>query len=162
MGEVFDKELEKAKSLAYNKSRQARVLDDLSTAYLSTDFEGLDKSLISVKMARKYLRSRGYTQAEIDDFFLQKSCLSKTSLRKLRNESIYNEDNSIRDIVSCIPFHTDTNTTDLIIEELKNRPALLQALKKGSSRDSIAKTFKLNNTTLLVNFYNKYQSIIEE
>ena len=67
MGEIFDKELEKAKSLAYSKVRQTRVLDDLGTAYLSTDFEGLDKSLMSIKMARKYLSSRGYTQAEIDD-----------------------------------------------------------------------------------------------
>lgn len=162
MGEIFNQEIEKAKSLSYNKTKQTRILDDLGTAYLSTDFEGLDKSLLSVKMARKYLSSQGYTHAEIDDFFLQKSCLSKTSLRKLRNESIYNEDNSIRDVVSCIPFHTDMNTTDLIIEELKSRPALLQALKKGSSRDAIAKTFKLNNTTLLINFYNKYQNIIED
>ena len=71
-------------------------------------------------MARKYLSSQGYTQAEIDDFFLQKSCLSKTSLRKLRNESIYNEDNSVREVVECVPFYTEKCTTDLIIEELKS------------------------------------------
>ena len=75
MGEIFNQEIEKAKSLSYNRTRQARVLDDLGTAYLSTDFEGLDKSLLSVKTARKYLSSQGYTQAEIDDFFLQKSLL---------------------------------------------------------------------------------------
>ena len=163
MGEKFNNELSKIKNMkTYSKVKQ-RALDDLATAYISNSYNSLDESLIAVKSMRKALKASGYSTQQIEDFLIQFSYITKSHIRKVYNQSIYNDDNSLIPPVAMMPaMHTDSTTTDLIIEELKNRPALLKALKENKSRDTIAHTFKINNTTLLKKFYDANKSIIEE
>lgn len=165
MGQIFDEEISKAEKIAkYNKTRSAKLLDDMATAYLSTEFNGLDKSLIAVKTAKKALRAQGYSQTDIEDYMLQRSYLSKTNLRHLCNESIYTgDDNILKPVIEMrVASHTDFNTTDLIIDRLKSQPLLLSALQRGDSRQKMDYNFKLENTTLLINFYNKNKEIIND
>lgn len=165
MGTIFNKEIEKAKKLSgYNKQRASRLLDDMATAYLSTEFDGLDKSLIAVKTAKKAMRAQGIKQDIIDDYFLQRSYLSKTTLRSLVNESIYTGDSiTVNPIIeNRVASHSDKTTTDLIIDELHNRPALLNALRKNIHIRNLERTYNVKNAQLLKNFYNKYHDIIEQ
>ena len=164
MGKQFNKELEKAKELSkYNTHKASKLLDDIATAYISTEFNGLDKSLIAVKTAKKAMRAQGIPAHIIDEFFIERSYLSKSQLRNFVNDSIYTEENNINPVIECIPsFHRDENTTDLIIAELKSRPQLLNALQKGMRQDHLAEKFKVKNPTLIINFYNKNKSIIDD
>ena len=162
MGERFDQEMEKVKSITKYSKLKESLLSDMGTAYISNQFEGLDKSLIAVKSMRKALRAMGYSLREVEEYLLEHSYLTQTRIRKMFNESIYNEDCSIKTVVECVPFHTEQSTTDLIIEELKSRPALLKALKNGSSRQSIEQNHKVHNGTLLKSFYAKYADIIDD
>ena len=164
MGEKFNSELEKAEKLSkYNIHKASKLFDDLATAYISTEFNGLDKSLIAVKTAKKALRAQGIPAHIVNEFFIERSYLSKSQLRNFVNDSIYTEENNINPVVECIPsFHRDENTTDLIIAELKSRPELLKALQKGTRQDHIAEKFNVNNPTLIINFYNKNKSIIDD
>ena len=161
MGEKFNNELSKIKNMkTYSKVKQ-RALDDLATAYISNSYNGLDESLIAVKTLKKALRANGYSVQEIEDYLIERSYITKANIRKMYNQSIYNEDLTVKYEVECVPvFHTDKSTTDIIIEELQKRPALLKALEENKSRDTIAHTFKINNTTLLKNFYEANKSII--
>ena len=163
MGEKFNEELKKAEKLSkYNAHKASKLLDDMGTAYISTEFEGLDKSLIAVKTAKKALRAQGIPAHIVDEYFIERSYLSKSQLRNFVNDSIYTEENNINPVVECIPsFHRDENTTDLIIAELKSRPQLLKALQKGMRQDHLAKKFNVNNPTLIINFYNKNKNIID-
>lgn len=164
MGQIFDDELNKAENLVkYNKQKASRLLDDMATAYLSTEFNGLDKSLIAVKTAKKALRAQGYSQEVIDDYMLQRSYLSKTNLRHLMNDSIYTDDSvMVKPIIELrVASHNDCTTTDLIIDRIKSTPVLLSALQRGDSRQKMDYNFKLCNTTLLQNFYAQYKELID-
>ena len=165
MGQIFDEEISKAEKIAkYNKTRSAKLLDDMATAYLSTEFNGLDKSLIAVKTAKKALRAQGYSQADIEDYMLQRSYLSKTNLRHLCNDSIYTgDDNMLNPVIELrVASHSDRCTTDLIIDELQTRPALIRALKKDCTVRNLEITYKVNNAQLLKNFYSKNKEIIDD
>ena len=144
----------------YSKRKQ-RALDDLATAYLQ-DGKPLDQGLHDVNKLKKSLRSTGYSTQQIEDFLIEYSYISKASLRKYYHESIYNEDMSVKAHVECIPsFYSDKSLTDLIIEEIQNRPKLLNALKKGTSEANIRQNYNIANSTLLINFYNANKNIIE-
>ena len=161
MGEVFNKRLEEISKMKIYSKRKQRALDDLATAYLQ-DGKPLDEGLHEVNKIKKSLRATGYSQQEIEDFLIERSYISKTSLRKYFHESIYNEDYSIKTVVECIPaFHIEKSLTDCIIDELKNRPALLKALKRNMRQDHISEKFNIKNPILLKNFYNKHKDIIE-
>ena len=163
MGERFNQELEKAEKLSkYNLHKASKLLDDMGTAYISTEFNGLDKSLIAVKTAKKALRAQGIPSHIVDEYFIERSYLSKSQLRTFVNDSIYTEENKIHPVIECIPFHTDYNTTDIIIEELKSRPALLKALHNNCTIRNLEITYKVKNAALLKNFYNKNKSIIDD
>lgn len=164
MGEKFNSELEKAEKLSkYNIHKASKLLDDLATAYISTEFNGLDKSLIAVKTAKKALRAQGIPAHIVDEFFIERSYLSKSQLRNFVSDSIYTEENNINPVIECIPsFHRDENTTDLIIAELKSRPELLKAIQRGVLPNNIQRDFKVNNPTLIINFYNNNKSIIDD
>jgi hypothetical protein len=163
MGEKFNTELEKAKKLSkYNQLRASRLLDDMATAYLSTEFNGLDESLIAVKTAKKAMRAQGIPQDVIDEYFLLRP-LSKTRLRELKNESIYTGDSvTVKPVIENRPalFNTAT-TTDIIIDGIKDRPELLACLQRGMRADNIQRKFNITNTTLLINFYNQHKDIID-
>ena len=163
MGEIFNEQLEKAKKLSgYNKARASRLLDDLATAYISDNFDGLDKSYYAVKSVRKSLLTAGYTVSEIDDYLLEHSYISKTRMNKLRTQSIYMNDSC--SIAPHIENIADRETvrlaTDIIIDTLQSKPDLLQALKSGHSRQRIEYKHKIKNVIELQNFYNKYNDII--
>ena len=144
----------------YSKRKQ-RALDDLATAYLQ-DGKPLDDGLFIVNSIKKALRANGYNSQEIEDYLIEFSYCSKTRIRGLYNESIYNEDCSIKKVVECIPaFHTDKSLTDSIIDELKSRPALLKALQKGVKKSCLNEIYKINMPTLLIDFYNANKDIIE-
>ena len=82
-------------------------------------------------------------------------------MKDIMINSIYNDDDTIRNDVETIPAHFSGKcTTDLIIDELKNRPALLNDLKNGMRADNIQRKHKINNTTLLKNFYEANKDII--
>ena len=161
MGEQFNKRLEEiSKMKTYSKQKQ-RALDDMATAYLQ-DGKPLDQGLFIVNSIKKALRANGYNQQQIEDYLIEYSYCSKTRIRRLYNESIYNEDCSIKKVVECIPaFYTDKSLTDSIIDELKSRPVLLADIKKGMRADNLQRKHKINNTTLLINFYDKHKAIIE-
>ena len=161
MGEIFDKRLKEVSNMkTYSKQKQ-RALDDLATAYLQ-DGKPLDQGLHEVNKIKKSLRATGYSQQEIEDFLIERSYISKTSLRKYYNESIYNEDCSIKKVVECIPaFHTNKSLTDLIIEEIKSRPKLLKALKNDTSKQYLSQKLNINQPSLLKDFYAANKDIIE-
>ena len=161
MGEIFDKRLEEiSKMKTYSKQKQ-RALDDLATAYLQ-DGKPLDQGLFIVNSIKKALRANGYNQQEIEDYLIEFSYISKTQIRNLFHQSIYNEDCSVKKVVECIPsFHTEKSLTDLIIEEIQNRPALLKALRKNKAATHITRDHQVHNATLLKNFYDKHKNIIE-
>ena len=162
MGEKFNQEIDKIKALkSYSKQKES-LLSDLGTAYISDQFEGLDKSLVAVKSMRKALRAAGYSQQEIEDYLIQYSYITSTLIRKMFNESIYNEDCSIKNVVEIVPFHTDYNTTDIIISELKSRPALVKALQAGIHKSNLSRTYGIKDPTLLKSFYAKYENIIND
>ena len=164
MGEKFNTEIKKAEKLSkYNSYKASKLLDDLATAYISTEFNGLDDSLIAVKTAKKAMRAQGIPQHIIDEYFIERSYLSKTQLRNFVNDSIYTEDESMRikPVIELIPaFHTDKTITDIIIDELKSRPELLRALKKGVSKSGLTERYHVTSPVLLQNFYNKHKDII--
>ena len=161
MGEIFDKRLEEiSKMKIYSKQKQ-RALDDLATAYLQ-DGKPLDQGLYEVNKIKKSLRATGYSQQEIEDFLIERSYISKTSLRKYYHESIYNEDYSLKKVVECVPaFHTDKSLTDLIIEEIKSRPKLLRSLKNNASKQYLSQKLNINQPALLKDFYAANKDIIE-
>ena len=161
---IFEEQIKKAEKLAgYNKQKACRLLDDLATAYISQDFNTLDKSYYAVKSIRKTLSSMGYTLAEIDDYLLQFSYITNTQIRKLRTQSIY-----MNDSMSIVPHIENIKDkeqkrieTDLIIDTLKSKPKLLQALQKGLNKSTLLRTYDIHNPTLLQDFYNKHKSIID-
>lgn len=164
MGEIFNEQLEKAKKLSgYNKARASRLLDDLATAYISDNFDGLDKSYYAVKSIRKSLSSAGYSISEIDDYLLQYSYITKTQINKLRNQSIYMNDScSITPHIENIADkETKRIATDIIIDVLKSKPELLKALKKNMNQSNMQKKFSISNTSMLKSFYEKHKSIID-
>ena len=162
MGEKFNNEISKVQTMKIYSKQKQRALDDLATAYISDSLGDLDQSLIGVKSIRKTLRANGYSQQEIEDYLIQYSYITKTQILKLYNQSIYNEDLTVKYEVECIPaFHSNKSTTDLIIDALKNRPDLLRALKKDMRQDHISEKFKVNNPVLLKQFYEANKNIIE-
>jgi len=164
MGQIFNDELNKAEKLSkYNKQRASRVLDDMATAYLSTEFNGLDKSLIAVKTAKKALRAQGYSQEVIDDYMLQRSYLSKTNLRHLMNDSIYTDDSvMVKPIIELrVASHNDCTTTDLIIDRIKSTPVLLSALQRGVSKVYLSRDLGVSSPVLLQHFYSQYKEFID-
>lgn len=163
MGEKVNNELSKiSKMKAYSKRKES-LLSDLATAYISDKIGTLDESLIAVKSMRKALRATGYTEQQIDDYIIERSYITKADIRKMYNQSIYNDDMTIKSEVEILPaFHTDNNTTDLIIDELKSRPVLLSALQRGTSEAHLRQNLHIKNATLLINFYNKNKDIINE
>ena len=161
MGEVFNKRLDEISKMKEYSKRKQRALDDMGTAYLQ-DGKPLDQGLFIVNSIKRALRANGYNQQEIEDYLIEYSYCRKTRIRKLFNESIYNEDCSLKKVVECVPaLHTDKSLTDLIIDELKNRPALLADIKKGMRADNLQRKHKVTNTTLLQNFYEKHKGIID-
>ena len=161
MGEIFDKRLKEVSNMKGYSKRKQRALDDLATAYLQ-DGKPLDQGLHEVNKIKKSLRATGYSQQVIEDFLIERSYINKTSLRKYYHESIYNEDMSVKIQVECIPsFHTDKCLTDLIIEEIKSRPKLLNALRKNVDKAYLSRDLKISNPVLLQQFYNQYKEIIE-
>jgi len=162
--EKFDSEIQKAISKSYNKSVSSRILDDLATAYISQPAHGhLDESLRAVKSTRHALAREGYSIAEIDDYLLEHSYLSKTQIRKLRTQSIHIDDSGSLNpaIENRIANHSDQTTTDLIIDELKSRPSLLRALQKGFNESHIRNNLHIPNSKLLIKFYKHHKDIIE-
>ena len=99
----------------------------------------------------------------IDDFFIERSYLSKTRLRNILNDSIYTGDSvTIKpEIVNRPALHDDRTTTDIIIDGLKSRPQLLSALQRGLTQSTITEVYKVKNAQLLINFYNKHKDIID-
>ena len=161
MGEIFDNKLSKIQNMKKYSLNKERMLSDMATAYISDSFNGLDESLKAVHSMRRALSAAGYTLQEIDDFLIERSYITKSQINKMFNQSIYNDDNSLIASVECVPaFHTDKSTTDIIIEELERRPALIKALEKGMRVDQIQRDFKVNNSTVLKNFYNAHKDII--
>jgi hypothetical protein len=164
MREKFDSELQRIKKIsAYDTERACRMLDDMATAYISvSEYGHLDTALTAVKVAKKAMRAQGLTQDLIDDYFLQRSYLSKTQLRDFKNQSIYTDTGDIaKTITSKIALFTDRTTTDLIIDRLQSQPELLSALKRGVSAQYITQKLDVPNSTLLINFYKKHKSIID-
>ena len=162
--EIYDNELKRIEKISgYNKTRAYSMLDDMATAYISNkEYGHLDKSLIVTRTARKNLKAQGFSKAEIDDFLLQKSYLSKTTMRKICNDSIYNDDMSIKPIVENIPaLYKEKQATDLLIDTLKSKPDLLKALKKGISQQALNKHYNIVNATALKDFYRKHKDIID-
>lgn len=162
MGEKFDNRLEEIKKIkTYSKQKQ-RALDDLATAYLQ-DGKPLDQGLFIVNSIKKALRANGYNQQQIEDYLIEFSYCSKTRIRKLYNESIYNEDCSIKNHIECIPaFYTEKSLTDLIIDELQTRPKLLKALKNGASKQYLSQKLNINQPALLKDFYDANKDIINQ
>lgn len=161
MNEIFSKRLEEISKMREYSKRKQRALDDLATAYLQ-DGKPLDEGLHEVNKIKKSLRATGYTAQEIEDFLIERSYISKTSLRKYFHESIYNEDMSFKKVVECIPsFYTEKSLTDLIIEEIQSRPKLLNALKNKASKQYLSQKLFINQPALLQQFYNANKDIIE-
>ena len=161
MGEIFDKRLKEVSSMKTYSKRKQRALDDLATAYLQ-DGKTLDQGLHEVNKIKKALKATGYSTQQIEDFLIERSYISKASLRKYFHESIYNEDCSIKKAVECVPaFYRAESTTDLIIEEIKNRPKLLNALRKKVDKSYLSRDLNIMNPVLLQQFYNANKDIIE-
>ena len=161
MGEIFNKQLSKISSLKGYSKRKQISLDDMATAYIQHD-QPLDIALHNVRKVKKVLKMKGFTQSEIEDFMLEFSYISKTQITKLYSESLYEADGTIRLEIECIPFYTDYNTTDLIISELESRPALLKALKNGTTKQGLSANHHVTSPVLLQNFYNKHKDIIND
>ena len=162
MGEIVNDELNRLSKMARYTQNKERVLSDIATAYISDEFTGVDESLKAVRSMRKALRAKGFSLQEIDDFLIQYSYITKSQIRKTYNDSIYDNNNNLKYVVECIPFHTDSTTTDIIIDELKSRPALLKALHNNCTIRNLEITYNVKNAALLKNFYNKNKSIIED
>lgn len=161
MGKIFDKRLKEISEIKIYSKRKQRALDDLATAYLQ-DGKPLDQGLHDVNKYKKVLRATGYSSQQIEDFLIEYSYISKASLRKYYHESIYNEDMSIKAQVECIPaLHSEKSTTDLIIEEIKNRPKLLNALRKKVDKAYLSRDLNIKNPVLLQQFYDDNKDIIE-
>jgi len=162
MRENFDKELNKIKTI--NKSKSYRLLDDLATSYISAyaDNKHLDESLLYVKLTRKYLTSKGFTVAEIDDYLLERSYISKVQLNRLKTESIYMNDSPAiaRHIENIQDRLEKKKTTDIIIDHLKSKPELLRALKKGINKSNLNRKYNIENPVLLQKFYAEHKGII--
>jgi len=163
MREKFDAELNKIKTVS--KAKSYRLLDDCATAFISAyaDKKHLDESLLYVKLTRKYLTSKGFTVAEIDDYLLEQSYISKTRINKLRSDSLYMPDSLTvtPHIENKVDRHNTRTTTDLIIDKLQSNKDLIIALKNGISKQSLQYKFKISNSQLLINFYNQHRDIIE-
>jgi len=163
MGIIFDEQIKKAEKLSgYNKQKASRLLDDLATAYISDNFDGLDKSYYAVKTTRKMLASMGFTLSEIDDYLIEHSYITKTRINKLRTQSIF-----MNDSISIAPHieniadrETEQKVNDIIIDTLKSKPKLLSALKRGVSAQYITQKLNVTNSTMLIDFYNKHKEII--
>ena len=162
MGKIVNDELNRLSKMARYTQNKERILSDIATAYISDEFTGVDESLKAVRSMRKALRAKGFSLQEIDDFLIQYSYITKSQIRKTYNESIYDNNNNLKYVVECIPFHTDSTTTDIIIDELKTRPELLKALSKNCSVRNLEITYRVKNAKLLKNFYNKYENIIND
>jgi hypothetical protein len=132
MGEKFNTEIEKIKAIKTYSKRKQILIDDIASGFLSAYADkdlSLDQGLVRIKTMRKMLRAKGYTPDQVNDFIIERAYISKADIRKIFNESIYNFDDTIRNDVETIPAHFSGQcTTDLIIDELKRRPELLQAL----------------------------------
>jgi hypothetical protein len=163
MREQFDSELKRIEKISkYNKDRSIGMLDDMATAYISSNEYGhLDTSLVVVRSTKKLLRSQGFSRDEVNDYMLENSYLSKTQIRKLRLQSLDDVQYS-KEIIDNRPLlHSERTTTDLIIDGLKSRPALLNALKRGVVKQNLTQNYNVANAQLLINFYEKHKSIID-
>lgn len=163
MGEQFNSELKRVEELnKYSKKRASRILDDMATAYLSgREHGGLDKSLIAVRQAKKALRMQGFNQDFIDDYFLQKSYLSKTQLKQFMNESIFTGENgTINPVIEQLQAREQRkNINDLIIDELKSRPELIGVLKRGTTKQNLRQNYNVTSSQLLLNFYEEHKEL---
>ena len=143
------------------------MLDDCATALISQGQynNDTDKSLQAVKNVRHILTSKGYSQAEIDDYLLERSYLSKTQIKNLRNSSIFEDSEELKivpDIKLRIALHSDKTTTDLLIDAIQSKPLLLSCLQKNMRPDNIQRKFpQLKNVTLIANFYSEHKDIID-
>lgn len=166
MREEFDKTLKEIEEIKkYNQYRASAMLDDMGTAFISvSEYGHLDDALKAVRMAKKSLRAAGHDRDFIEDYFLQRSYLSKTTMRQLKNESIYTGDTmTIAPVIeNRIASHCDMTTTDMIINELRSRPELLSALRKGVSKQYLDQKFHVGQPETLKHFYNKHKDIIDE
>ena len=163
--ENFDSELNRIKDISTrDQVRASKMLDDMGTAFISVEAYGhLDASLTSVRVAKKFLRAKGIKQDVIDDHFLEKSYLSKKRLRLIKDDSIYmNDTPMIKPMVESIPaLFTEQTTMDLIIDTLKSKPLLLSALQRGMSSNNLQRDFHVLNPTTIINFYDKYKTLID-
>ena len=169
MREQFDSELMRIKEISkYNQERASVMLDDMGSAYLYAydNNEHLDKSLLTVRVSRKSLKAKGYAKDFINDYFIQRSYLSKTTLKSLSHESIFLSDESLNPMVerclskTTIAMFDGRTTTDLIIDQLQGKPELLSALQRGISKSGLTERYGVSNPVLLQNFYNKHKDII--
>lgn len=167
MGKIFDAELNRIKEIqSYNVERASTMLDDMATAYISaSDHGGLDKALAAVRTFKKLLRSHGHTTADINDFLIEKSYISKRRIRELKTESIFYGGDSVTIKEEIMDIKTDytpdnNNTVDLIISELKSKPVLLEALKKNCSIQYLSYDLNISQPTALKKFYEQYKDII--
>lgn len=164
MGEKFNTEIEKIKAIKTYSKRKEILIDDIASGYLSAYADKdctLDQGLIRIKTMRKMLRAKGYTPDQVNDFIIERAYISKADIRKIFNESIYNFDDTIRNDIETIPAHFSGQcTTDLIIDELKTRPELLQALENKKDLSNMQKKFKVNNISMLQKFYDANKDII--
>ena len=161
--ENFDSELNRIEAISkYNKDRSLSMLDDMATAFISAPAYGhLDKSLTAVRVARKALRATGKTKADIDDYLLECSYISKTKLKHLTTASIYT-DTTLDQLADKRPaLFTERTTTDLIIDTLKSKPELLSALQRGVKKSGLQETYGVHKPTMLIDFYARHKSIID-
>lgn len=164
MGEKFNTEIEKIKAIKTYSKRKQILIDDMASGFLAAYADNdcsLDQGLIRIKTMRKMLRAKGYTPDQVNDFIIERAYISKADIRKIFNESIYNFDDTIRKEIETIPAHFSGQcTTDLIIDELKRRPELLQALENRKDLSNMQKKFKVNNISMLQKFYDANKDII--
>jgi len=162
MRENFNMQLSKVEKM--KTEQRFRLIDDLATAFISSyaSNDHLDKSLMYVNLTRKVLLIKGFTLAEIDDYLLEQSYISKRQINRLRTESIYMNDNmSIAPhIENKADRQQEKNGTDIIIDKLHSEPVLLSALKRNVSEAHLRQNLKIKNATLLKNFYEKHKDII--
>ena len=159
---TFIEQLEEIKKIKTYSEKKQNLLDDMASAYIADNKGDLNESIKSIKTMRKALKMKGYSLREINEYILQYSYLSKSKINRMFSQSMYNEDNSIKSVVECVPFFTPHSTTDLIINELKTRPALVRALKKNIDNSSMQKTYNVKNPALIKKFFAQYENLITE
>lgn len=160
----YKEELERGKKLFTTQQGQY-ILDDLATAWIAKhDYNNPSDALFRLRMVKRKLRALGYTASDINNYFLSVQDLKGAHInRKLYPESIYNDNNELREDVSAIAYTAPArNVTDMIIDTIKDNPRLLRSLSMGSSKQYISKTYHVTAPTLLIEFYRKHETIINQ